>query len=428
MSWSATDITPITNSIRNLGLGAANLALKKALIDRQLGKDIYESRLTDAKTQKAQAEADKAKFTLQGMRDLWDAKQLEALSPRERTGIAVNMMAPRNVYGDAVNAEANRDYRRTLSANNTRLTNAQAANQYAHAAGENRRSAAAAALNAVRRDYVLSNIQNRAAKNEADIALQQAKAGTEGYKQGEILGRTKNADQKAKSDAEVARAREELYRATAGLRNAQAAAKGGSTGAAAAALKNGVRPDLGPLADLNLDTDGKKEMAAKSLHSYFTDRFGRVDTAAEGKAIQVFTSLGLPMTYGNVRKYLAQTQRFANAAQDAESGIQVPRDVPNEGLPPTSAPTPAPVAAPTPAPATNTAPAPASDAQVVDFYRGMSPDDQAAVASIKAKVASQKKMSRDEALALINQILSKYPQRSAPAPSGTGATPDDIPF
>lgn len=402
MSWSATNISPITNSIRNLGLGAANLALKKAQIDRQLGKDIYESRLTDAKTQKAQAEADKEKFTLQGMHDLWDAKQLEALSPRERTGIAVNMMAPRNVYGDAVDAETNRDYRHTLGANNTRLTNAQSAYHYAHAAGENRRSAAAAALDAARRDYVLSNITNRSAKNEADIALQQAKAGTEyskqdlnrakvgteGYTQQEILGRTKNAEQKANSDAAIAKAREEVYRATAGLRNAQAAAKGGSTGAAAAALKNGVAPDLGPLADLDLEITGK-EIPPSELHAYFTTTdsvgFKHVDSEAETAAIKRFTDLHLPMTRGNLRKYLANPGLFQQTAEDAVSGIQVPRDVPNDGLPPTPAPAAEPTTEPTPAPAT--APA-ASAEEAVSFLNSLDQPTQNAVKDIVARFRS----------------------------------------
>lgn len=422
MSWNATDITPISNSIRNLGTGLANLALKKAQLDRLTGKDIYEAKLTDAKTAKAQAEADKANFTLQGMRDLWDAKQLDALSPRERTGIAVNMMAPRNVYGDAVDAETNRGYKQTLGANNTRVSNALAAQHYASANAARTKAAADAALKAIQGDYwrsraagvdentaasvALTNAKEATERTRANLnaekgtteqtkqALNSSRVGTEGYRQQQILGYTENAKVKAQSEADMRKAQAEMYKATAELRRSKAATGPTSDShrsAASKALSIGSKLTDGPLGDLALDMTGT-EISPSDLHSYFsrTNEYGMktYDTAGEASAIKRFTELHLPMTKANVRKYLADPQRFEQAIAegaraDAAPAAQEPAEEPPQ----------APAAAP--------APAPAADA--VNFFKSLPSDRQASVGDVVRRYKSGE-LSREQAAAELKNL------------------------
>lgn len=104
MSATYINLDPIAQSIRSFGSGLANNALKKAQLDHQYAKDIVAF-------DKAQADIDytNAKKLREDEEHGWKKTLVggydpNTLNPQQRTSIAVNTMAGRNVAQDAIKA------------------------------------------------------------------------------------------------------------------------------------------------------------------------------------------------------------------------------------------------------------------------------------------------------------------------------------
>lgn len=104
MSATYINLDPIAQSIRSFGSGLANNALKKAQLDHQYAKDIVAF-------DKAQADIDytNAKKAREDEEHGWKKTLVggydpNILNPQQRTSIAVNTMAGRNVAQDAIKA------------------------------------------------------------------------------------------------------------------------------------------------------------------------------------------------------------------------------------------------------------------------------------------------------------------------------------
>lgn len=104
MSWSKADWSPVADSIRNFGNGLVGLALRKAELNRQLGKDSvdYERAATDIDL--ARAKTRREEMDMENLGRLTSMFDPGTLTPEQRTAAAVNAMAPRNVMGDALRA------------------------------------------------------------------------------------------------------------------------------------------------------------------------------------------------------------------------------------------------------------------------------------------------------------------------------------
>lgn len=104
MSATYINLDPIAQSIRSFGSGLANNALKKAQLDRQYAQDMVAF-------DKAQADIDytNAKKVRENEEHGWKKTLVggydpNTLNPQQRTSIAVNTMAGRNVAQDAIKA------------------------------------------------------------------------------------------------------------------------------------------------------------------------------------------------------------------------------------------------------------------------------------------------------------------------------------
>lgn len=104
MSATYINLDPIAQSIRSFGSGLANNALKKAQLDRQYAQDMVAF-------DKAQADIDytNAKKVREDEEHGWKKTLVggydpNTLNPQQRTTIAVNTMAGRNVVNDAIEA------------------------------------------------------------------------------------------------------------------------------------------------------------------------------------------------------------------------------------------------------------------------------------------------------------------------------------
>lgn len=104
MSVGYINLDPIAKSIRAIGSGLANNALKKAQLDHQYAKDIVafdkaQADINYTKAKKAREDEEHGwKKTLVGGYDS------NILNPQQRTMIAANTMAGRNVVHDAIKA------------------------------------------------------------------------------------------------------------------------------------------------------------------------------------------------------------------------------------------------------------------------------------------------------------------------------------
>lgn len=102
MSWSRADWTPVANAIENFGTGLAGNALKKAQLDRRLGKDIVDYERGTANIDLDRARTRQVEMDMKNTAALASLFDPLMLTAQERTGIGVNAMAGRNVFADSL--------------------------------------------------------------------------------------------------------------------------------------------------------------------------------------------------------------------------------------------------------------------------------------------------------------------------------------
>ena len=102
MSVRAIDFSPIADSIRTFGVGLANSALKKAELDRQHQKDLiaFDQAMSTIGLNKSKKESVDQQLAWQ--RELAGGYNPDELTPLEKTMIAANVKAGRNVVADAI--------------------------------------------------------------------------------------------------------------------------------------------------------------------------------------------------------------------------------------------------------------------------------------------------------------------------------------
>ncbi len=102
MSWTRADWSPIADQIRSFGTGLANVALRKQQLQRQLGKDLVDYDVDNANMDLTRAKTRREEMDMDNIGRLASMFDPGTLTPEQRTGLAANTMAGKNIFADAL--------------------------------------------------------------------------------------------------------------------------------------------------------------------------------------------------------------------------------------------------------------------------------------------------------------------------------------
>ena len=102
MSWTRADWSPIADQIRSFGTGLANVALRKQQLQRQLGKDLVDYDVANANMDLTRAKTQREEMDMANIDRLASMFDPGTLTPEQRTGLAANTMAGKNIFADAL--------------------------------------------------------------------------------------------------------------------------------------------------------------------------------------------------------------------------------------------------------------------------------------------------------------------------------------
>ena len=102
MSWARADWSPIADQIRSFGTGLANVALRKQQLQRQLGKDLVDYDVANANMDLTRAKTQREQMDMDNIGRLASMFDPGTLTPEQRTGLAANTMAGKNIFADAL--------------------------------------------------------------------------------------------------------------------------------------------------------------------------------------------------------------------------------------------------------------------------------------------------------------------------------------
>lgn len=102
MSWARADWSPIADQIRSFGTGLANVALRKQQLQRQLGKDLVDYDVANANMDLTRAKTRREEMDMDNIDRLASMFDPGTLTPEQRTGLAANTMAGKNIFADAL--------------------------------------------------------------------------------------------------------------------------------------------------------------------------------------------------------------------------------------------------------------------------------------------------------------------------------------
>lgn len=102
MSWAKADWSPIADQIRSFGTGLANVALRKQQLQRQLGKDLVDYDVANANMDLTRAKTQREQMDMDNIGRLASMFDPGTLTPEQRTGLAANTMAGKNIFADAL--------------------------------------------------------------------------------------------------------------------------------------------------------------------------------------------------------------------------------------------------------------------------------------------------------------------------------------
>lgn len=102
MSWTRADWSPIADQIRSFGTGLANVALRKQQLQRQLGRDLVDYDVANANMDLTRAKTQREEMDMDNIDRLASMFDPGTLTPEQRTGLAANTMAGKNIFADAL--------------------------------------------------------------------------------------------------------------------------------------------------------------------------------------------------------------------------------------------------------------------------------------------------------------------------------------